>query len=185
MSTSSGPWDSEFKLGFGGCVCRCVFCGVSLAAFTNLWVFSRSGMEPLTLGSRCYLCSSLQKRLQELPCQLYFRATTMMNRHGPPAQCSTCPGPDKISQQGCKRSGELCALHGAGVSPTHSFPGACPCCQHPHPLPGGGGRHSRVSRRAQGCISDTEMGLDDLLIDVFVYLVTSVVCFYPWLFLPC
>lgn len=64
------------------CVCVAVFCGVSLATFTNLWVFSRSEMEPLTLSSRGCLCNSLQKWLRVSPC-CSTAATTAMSRHEP------------------------------------------------------------------------------------------------------
>lgn len=108
----------------------CVFCGVSPVAFTDLWVFSRSAMEPLTRSSRCCLCSSLQKWLHVLPGPLHFRATTTMNRHEPRRmQFTSLTESDKISQQGCTRPGELCTLHRGGVSPTHSLRGACPGCQ--------------------------------------------------------
>lgn len=91
------PRDFWLKPCFGvwGYVCT-LLCALwcFLAAFTILWVFSWSEMEPLTLNSHSCLCNSLQKWLQVLPCLLHFGATTMMNRHEP-LDTYTSP-PDRV-----------------------------------------------------------------------------------------
>lgn len=141
------------------------------------------------LNSRCYLCNSLQKWLQVLPCLLHFRATTMMNRHEPLDTCTSPPWQALIRSAISAASGLACLLCSAQrwVSPTHSFVGGLPILPAftQYPLPEGGGRHNWVSWRVHGYTSETEMGLRKILIDFFLNLVTLVVYFNPWLFLPC
>ena len=89
-------WGSEFWDFVLGCVCvyMCTLLCVLwcfLCSLYHLWVFSRSAVEPLTVSSRCCLCTSLQKWLQALPCLLQFGATTVMNRHEPLDTCTSPP----------------------------------------------------------------------------------------------
>lgn len=168
----------------------CVLWCFSSSLYRSVGVFSvGNGTKPLTLSSRCCLCRSLQKWLQVLPGLLHFRATTAMSRHEPQhMRFTSLTAPDKISHQGCTGPGGLCTLHRGGASPTHSSRGACPCCQHapapcsqdvvgdPAEFPGVG---------VQGGMSDPERGPEKSLKDVFVSLVTWVVYFQRWLFLPC